>query len=222
LANRRDYEKIEGQTLMRKGKFLLVIGIPIFALMALRRFASAALWLVLGFALRRFTKSIPALNAAEGESGQPPEQLQAPAEAAAQRGGSGLASFTKALLWMGILLGLFVVGDLVARGFQREIEVPVWETSEDETDLGRQAIIVHGCGGCHVIPGIRHATGRVGPQLNGFRDQIYIAGMLPNVPENLMLWIQNPQGINPKTAMPNLQVSEAEAREIAVYLYAQP
>jgi cytochrome c1 len=58
--------------------------------------------------------------------------------------------------------------------------------------------------------------------LHGFRDQMYIGGILPNVPENLIQWIQNPRRFNPQTAMPDLQVSEEEARAIAIYLYAQP
>jgi cytochrome c len=131
-------------------------------------------------------------------------------------------SFTKILLLLGILLLLVVVGDLIVRGFQRELVPPVWETPDREPEDGRRAIIRYGCGGCHVIPGIRHATGRVGPQLTGFRDQMYIAGVLPNVPENLVRWIQNPQHFNPQSAMPNLQISEEEARKIAAYLYANP
>jgi cytochrome c len=131
-------------------------------------------------------------------------------------------SFTRLLLIVGVLLLLLVVGDLVLRGFQREVGPPVWAAPDTLSDPGRKAIVKYGCGGCHVIPGIRHATGRVGPQLRGFRDQIYIAGVLPNVPENLVLWIMNPKQFNAHTAMPNLDVTEEEARWIAAYLYANP
>jgi cytochrome c len=133
-----------------------------------------------------------------------------------------LPRFLTVIIALGALALLVLLTDLVVRGFKREVEPPVWETSQRETEPGRQAIVRHGCGGCHVIPGIRQATGRVGPQLNGFRDQMYIAGVLPNMPENLVAWIQNPQQFNPRTAMPNLHVTAEEAREIAIYIYAQP
>ena len=59
----------------------------------------------------------------------------------------------------------------------------------------------------------------VGPPLIGWADRIYIAGRVPNTPENLIVWIQNPQEIDPQNAMPNLGVSESEARDMAAYLY---
>jgi cytochrome c len=43
--------------------------------------------------------------------------------------------------------------------------------------------------------------------------------MLPNTPENMILWIQAPQGVNQRTAMPNMGIAESEARNIASYLY---
>jgi cytochrome c2 len=131
-------------------------------------------------------------------------------------------SSTKLLLGLGILLALAVIGDLVVRGFQREVAHPVWEPPRHLANPGRQAIVNHGCGGCHVIPGIRHATGRVGPKLNEFRDQMYIAGMLPNVPENLVAWILDPTEFNPRTAMPKMNITEEEAWAMAAYLYANP
>jgi cytochrome c len=126
------------------------------------------------------------------------------------------------LIGLGVLMVLAVVGDLVVRGFQREAATPVWEPPAHLANPGRRAIVHHGCGGCHVIPGIRHATGRVGPQLNGFRDQMYIAGVLPNVPENLIAFLLDPTQFNPRTAMPNLNLTEEEAQAIAAYLHAHP
>ena len=95
----------------------------------------------------------------------------------------------------------------------------VWHVPGGDPVEGRLAIVRHGCGGCHVIPGIRQATGRVGPQLTDLRNQVYLAGVLPNTPENLVLWIQHPEEVNPRTAMPDLDLTEEEARDIAAYLY---
>ncbi|HET8655447.1 MAG TPA: c-type cytochrome [Longimicrobiaceae bacterium] len=84
---------------------------------------------------------------------------------------------------------------------------------------GRAAIVAYGCGSCHMIPGIEGADGLVGPPLIHFGSRVYIAGEVTNTPEHLLAWIEAPQAIEPGTAMPNLGVSEAEARDIAAYLY---
>jgi cytochrome c1 len=46
-----------------------------------------------------------------------------------------------------------------------------------------------------------------------------VAGEVPNTPRFMVRWIENPQAIEPGTAMPNLGVSDAQARDIAAYLY---
>lgn len=79
----------------------------------------------------------------------------------------------------------------------------------------------HGCGTCHAMRGEGSAVGRVGPALDGFAHQVYIAGSIPNKPENLVRWIQSPQSISPLTAMPDLNVPEADARHLAAWLYTR-
>ena len=84
---------------------------------------------------------------------------------------------------------------------------------------GRVAAGRYGCGSCHVIPGIPGARGRVGPPLTHFGDRSYVAGALPNEPASLVRWIRDPQDVEPGTAMPDLGVTEQDARDIAAYLY---
>jgi cytochrome c oxidase assembly factor CtaG/cytochrome c2 len=84
---------------------------------------------------------------------------------------------------------------------------------------GEAAIERYGCRTCHTIPGVPGADGEVGPNLAGIRSRAYVAGMLPNNPANLMKWIQNPKDVNPKTVMPNMQVTPADAKDISAYLY---
>ena len=86
-------------------------------------------------------------------------------------------------------------------------------------DAGVTLIRAYGCGTCHTIPGVRGADGKTGPPLTDFAYRSYIAGNLSNAPENLVAWIMNPQAIEPGTAMPNLGVTDQEARNIAAYLY---
>jgi cytochrome c1 len=78
-----------------------------------------------------------------------------------------------------------------------------------------------GCGGCHTIPGLPGAQGKVAPPLTDLRSRVYIAGVLPNTAENLIGWIVDPRAFSPRTAMPMTGITKEEARDIAAYLYAQ-
>ncbi|MFO7654199.1 MAG: c-type cytochrome [Candidatus Krumholzibacteriia bacterium] len=98
---------------------------------------------------------------------------------------------------------------------------PVWTVPGGDPEQGARAMLRHGCQACHVIDGLREATGRVGPKLEDIEHQIYLGGVLPNSPRNMSLWIQDPPEFSPATAMPDLGVSEADARHIAAYLLAR-
>jgi cytochrome c len=84
---------------------------------------------------------------------------------------------------------------------------------------GREALARRPCGGCHQIPGVRGASGKVGPSLSGFAGRAYVDGRLTNTPENLEAWIVDPHAIDPPNAMPPTGVSPSEARDMAAYLY---
>jgi cytochrome c2 len=88
-------------------------------------------------------------------------------------------------------------------------------------DPRRGAAIIRdtGCGSCHTIPGIRGADGKVGPPLDFFSLRTYIAGRIPNTPENLAGWLRRPQSVDPQTAMPDLGLTQAQANDVVAYLY---
>ena len=86
---------------------------------------------------------------------------------------------------------------------------------------GKRLIERYGCGSCHRIPGVKGADGRVGPALDDFRDVRYIAGRIPNTPDNAIAWIVNPQQVEPGTIMPKLGVSGPQGRDIVAYLYSR-
>ena len=87
-------------------------------------------------------------------------------------------------------------------------------------EAGRDRIQQYGCRACHTIPGIPGAQALVGPPLIHWSKRVYIAGELPNTPENLMRWLQHPAQIEPKTAMPDMGITEKDSRDIAAYLYS--
>ncbi|HEX2121728.1 MAG TPA: cytochrome c oxidase assembly protein [Thermoanaerobaculia bacterium] len=88
-----------------------------------------------------------------------------------------------------------------------------------EPERGEKAIRQYGCGACHTIPGIPGAVATVGPPLDKLAMRGYLAGRLVNSPDNLLRWIRHPQSIDPKTAMPDMAVTERDGRDIAAYLY---
>jgi cytochrome c2 len=84
---------------------------------------------------------------------------------------------------------------------------------------GRDLIRYYGCGSCHEVQGVPGARGSVGPPLSGVGGRMYVAGRLQNTPANLEKWIRDPKEVDEKTAMPDLDVTEQDARDIAAYLY---
>lgn len=119
---------------------------------------------------------------------------------------------TRRLFWL--LLLLLLISCQSASGN----EVPSFVVDGD-ADRGRQTILEYGCGSCHIIPDIPGANATVGPPLTYWADRVYIAGTLPNRPENLVQWLMDPQAIEPGTAMPDLLVTEQDARDMSAYLY---
>jgi len=83
---------------------------------------------------------------------------------------------------------------------------------------GKRAMHQYACVTCHVIPGVTGATRHVGPPLSGIARRTYIAGVLQNTHENMVRWIMAPQRASSLTAMPDLGVSEEDARDMAAFL----
>ena len=84
---------------------------------------------------------------------------------------------------------------------------------------GREAMRKYGCQSCHTIPGVTGTKALVGPPLAGIAERSFIGGVLTNSPENMINWLRDPPAAAPRTAMPNLGVTEKDARDMAAYLY---
>jgi cytochrome c1 len=105
-----------------------------------------------------------------------------------------------------------------------------WEAAHDygfsrlrnqaDAARGRRAFREYGCWTCHDSPRTR-TGGIVGPDVTGFAERQYIAGVLPNLPGNLAAWIMHPPEFKPGTAMPDLNVPEQAAMDIVAYLYGE-
>jgi cytochrome c len=85
---------------------------------------------------------------------------------------------------------------------------------------GQRLLAQYQCGSCHVVPGVAGAGGHQAVPLAAFGVRSYIAGRLPNDRETLVQWIVSPASLVPGTPMPDMGVSEADARDMAAYLHS--
>ena len=114
----------------------------------------------------------------------------------------------------------YLIGaQLIALLVQGCADGPAPRAARGDAAAGRVAIRQHQCGACHIIPGIAGARGEVGPPLVDYRKRVYIAGQFPQDAERLARWIQDAPAFDAGTAMPRLDVSDVEARDIVAYLY---
>ncbi|TWB03581.1 c-type cytochrome [Bradyrhizobium stylosanthis] len=125
-----------------------------------------------------------------------------------------------AIATAGILVIAAAVAGLARSERQQKEDVARAITGGDPT-RAPALIRRYGCAGCHTISGIPGGDGQVGGSLTGLRARVYIAGVTTNSPDNLVRWIVKPQVFSPRTAMPATGITEADARDVAAYLYAQ-
>jgi cytochrome c len=118
-----------------------------------------------------------------------------------------------------VLLAVLLAVVVAVTACARVAPPPPGEARTGHPQRGAQLIQQYGCASCHTVPGVDRADGLVGPPLTRFGARSYIAGELPNNADNLRRWIQHPQAVEPGTAMPDLGVSDVDARDIVAYLY---
>jgi cytochrome c len=87
-----------------------------------------------------------------------------------------------------------------------------------DPNRGRLLADQYGCGTCHRIPGVPGARGQVGPSLEQMGRRGYIAGILPNTEPAMIAWLLDPEALEPRTAMPDVGLTEGQARDIAALL----
>jgi mono/diheme cytochrome c family protein len=126
-------------------------------------------------------------------------------------------------LWA--LVAFLVELPLLSPARYRAMEAPAHEREEHaqparkpDAKRGRTAIDHYACVTCHRIPGVVGDNAPVGPPLEGIGARRYIAGVLPNTTENMARWLRNPHAIDRDSAMPDLGVTERDARDMAAYL----
>lgn len=99
-------------------------------------------------------------------------------------------------------------------------ETKLWASNATggNPDRGKAAIRKYGCISCHTIDGISSES-LVGPPLTRMASRSYLAGSLENNAANLVHFIQHPRQVHNDTAMPEMGVTDEDARDMAAYLY---
>jgi cytochrome c2 len=117
--------------------------------------------------------------------------------------------------WLGLAaLGVASTG---CRGSRQIPSFPV--ATGGDPARGRALIAARHCGVCHEIPSVLGAEGVIGPPLRDVASQSFIGAGLPNTRENLVRWLRDPERLDPNTPMPTLAIDDAQASDMAAYLY---
>jgi cytochrome c oxidase subunit II len=88
----------------------------------------------------------------------------------------------------------------------------------DAVAQGRRVFETTACINCHTVSGTV-ANGRFGPDLTHLMTRETIAaGTAANTPQNLRLWIQNPDAIKPGSLMPAMQLNDQDVEALTAYL----
>jgi len=91
--------------------------------------------------------------------------------------------------------------------------------AEDPAALaGRRVFETTACINCHAVRGTA-ANGRFGPDLTHLMSRATIAsGAAENTPENLRLWLKDPDAIKPGSLMPAMNMTDAELDALVRYM----
>jgi cytochrome c oxidase subunit II len=103
--------------------------------------------------------------------------------------------------------------------FDAWIRAQLKPAMEDESAAsGRRVFETTACINCHAVRGTP-ANGRFGPDLTHLMSRATIgSGAAENTPENLRLWLKDPDAIKPGSLMPAMQLSEAELDALVRYM----
>jgi cytochrome c oxidase subunit II len=84
-------------------------------------------------------------------------------------------------------------------------------------ERGRQLFLQMTCVNCHPIRGVA-AQANAAPDLTHLADRRTLAaGVLQNTPADLARWLKNPQSIKPGCKMPNLNLTDAQVRDLVSF-----
>lgn len=90
--------------------------------------------------------------------------------------------------------------------------------TQEQMVMAGQQLFMQQCAACHTINGMAGANGTIGPNLTNFASQPTIMGVVPNTPQNVVIWLTNPQQIKPGTTMPTLGLTPIQVQQEVAFL----
>jgi cytochrome c oxidase subunit 2 len=92
------------------------------------------------------------------------------------------------------------------------------DAQEINAHNGKLVFEQQACINCHAVAGTV-ANGRFGPDLTHLMSrETLAAGAMPNTPENLKAWIDDPNTFKPGSLMPAMHLSDRQNAQITAYL----
>ncbi|MEA2490599.1 MAG: cytochrome c [Acidobacteriota bacterium] len=102
---------------------------------------------------------------------------------------------------------------------EKQAPQPQPQAATTKNQRGPTLAAQYGCNVCHTIPGVDGAHGTLGPSLAKIGSQGTIAtGTIPVSADVIARYIRSPQSVYPESAMPPVDMPEADARDLAAYL----
>ena len=95
---------------------------------------------------------------------------------------------------------------------------PASPPSAVEAVKGAEVFREKNCVNCHSIAGLM-TKGRVAPDLTHVGSRTTLAaGTIPNTPENLAKWLNNPQAVKKGALMPEIGLKPEQIKNLTAYL----
>lgn len=115
-------------------------------------------------------------------------------------------------------LDIVAESDQDFEGWLDAMRQPGRDPLESTAARGRDVFMQARCASCHTIRG-SEAGGQIAPDLTHVATRSTLgAGTLPNTPENLATWIQDPQRVKPGNQMPPNPLAADDLQALVAYL----
>lgn len=100
----------------------------------------------------------------------------------------------------------------------RQLQQPIPPIQNGPAAEGAKLFTRLTCANCHSVNST-NGQPSVAPDLAHLAQRRTLgAGVLENTPANLLRWLKNPQAIKPGSLMPNLQLTDQQVQDLALYL----
>jgi cytochrome c oxidase subunit 2 len=104
------------------------------------------------------------------------------------------------------------------KSFEAWLKDEARATPHDVPDRLERLFIDKGCAKCHTVVATAPSSGK-GPSLAHLATREFLGGGISrNTPENLMLWLTDPQAVKPGNRMPATPLTPDERRDLLMYL----